>query len=109
MVIDLQNEKTISLSQAARTLPPFRLGRPVTLSCVLRWVLQGVKTTDGRRVRLEALRLGGKWITSMEAIQRFAEAQTPTPNHPSMATLRTPTRRRKAADRAGKELEKIGI
>jgi hypothetical protein len=108
-MIDLQNETTISLSQAARLLPPFRRGRPVTLSCVLRWVLQGVKTPDGRRIRLDALRLGGKWITSMEAIQRFAEAQTPALDRPVETTPRSTTRRRRAADRAEKELVKVGI
>src|SRR5262245_48947927 len=77
MAIDLTTEVTISLSQAARLLPPGRRGRPVTLSCLLRWVLSGIKAHSGEVVCLEALRLGGRWITSREALQRFAERLTP--------------------------------
>lgn len=54
-MIDLANEKTISLS-AARMLPPGRRSRSVTLSCLLRWVLDGMKAPTGEKVRLEALR-----------------------------------------------------
>src|SRR5262249_46768036 len=77
MAIDLTTEATISLSQAARLLPLGRRGRPVTLSCLLRWVLSGIKAHSGEVVCLEALRLEGRWITSREAIQRFAERLTP--------------------------------
>jgi hypothetical protein len=76
-MIDIASETTLSLTQAARLLPPGRRGQPVTLSCLLRWVLEGAKAPDGARVRLEALRVGGRWITSREAIQRFAVALTP--------------------------------
>jgi hypothetical protein len=108
-MIDLAIEKTFPLSQASKFLPSARKGRPVSLSCLLRWVLDGVKLKDGRRIRLEALRLGGKWVTSMEAIQRFAEAQTPTLEFRRQTLPQSPVRRRKAAERAAKELERIGI
>jgi hypothetical protein len=77
-MIDLSAETPISLAQAARLLPPGRNGRPVTLGCVLRWILRGAKAPDGHRVHLEAVRLGGRWLTSKEGLQRFAEALTPT-------------------------------
>ena len=41
-MIDLSGESLISLGQAARSLPPGRRGRPVTLSCLLRWVLSAL-------------------------------------------------------------------
>jgi hypothetical protein len=105
MSIDFRNESTISLSQAARMLPPGRRGRPVTLSCVLRWVLDGVRTPAGI-VRLEAIRLGGRWLTSIEAIERFADRQTPDFD----GKLSPPPRsRNRAAERAGKQLENLGI
>jgi hypothetical protein len=108
-MIDIVNEATMPLSHAGRLLPPYRYGRPVSLSCVLRWVLDGVKLPDGRRVRLEAIRLGGRWLTSREALQRFAEAQTPNPDLSTQELPRTQTSRRRASDRAAKELDRIGI
>src|SRR5713101_4891784 len=102
-MIDLRNETTISLSQAARMLPPGRRGRPVTLSCLLRWVLDGVKTPDGP-VRLEAVRLGGRWITSIEALERFAARQTPDVGSERPQTPRSPAARERASSRVDKEL-----
>ena len=77
-MIDLANETTLSLTQAARLLPAGRGGRPMTLSGILRWILKGARSPGGQVVRLDAVRLGGRWVTSKQAIQRFAEALTPT-------------------------------
>lgn len=107
MSIDLRNEQLLTLTQAARMLPPSRRGRPVSLSCVYRWILDGVKTPHGR-VRLEAIRAGGRWLSSAEALQRFVEAQTPDlADRPQLP--RTPTARRRASERADAQLQKIGI
>jgi hypothetical protein len=108
-MLDITAESVLSLNQAARELPPGRGGRPVSLGCILRWVLEGAKAPDGKRVRLEALRMGGRWITSRESLQRFAEALTPRLSDAPMSSPRTPGRRQKAADRAARELEKVGI
>jgi hypothetical protein len=48
-------------------------------------------------------------MTSREAIQRFANALTPSLDAIPPVTPRTPTRRQKAADQAARELEAIGI
>src|SRR5262245_24463868 len=87
MPIDIITEEILSLTQAAKTLPPGRAGRPVSMSCMLRWVLEGVRLPSGERVRLEAIRLGGRWLTSKEALQRFADAQTPQLIDPVAAGL----------------------
>jgi hypothetical protein len=108
MSIDLSNKTVFPLSEAAKRLPPNRRGRPVTLSCVLRWVLDGVRTRD-RKVRLEAVRLGGRWLTSKEAIQRFAEQLTPRFEDAPAAMPRSPAARRRASERAAKELEAARI
>jgi hypothetical protein len=107
MSIDLRNESILSLSQAARMLPPGRRGRPVTLSCLIRWVLDGVNTTVGK-VRLD-VRMGGRWITSVEAMERFAARQTPNLEARKVVRPRTAISRRRAAQQAGEQLEKIGI
>jgi hypothetical protein len=108
-MIDLQNETAVSLSGAAKILPAGRRGRPVSLSCILRWVVDGVKTPNGV-VRLEAVRLGSRWITSHEALSRFADRLTPkfdaaeSPPRP-----RTAAQRRRASEQAAAELDRLGI
>jgi hypothetical protein len=107
-VIDLITESALSLPQASRLLPPGRGGRPVTLSCLLRWILNGVRSPSGEVVRLDAIRLGGRWITSREALQRFAVALTPRLGN-AEAPLRTPATGQRASQRAGRQLETLGI
>jgi hypothetical protein len=107
-VFDLATEDPISLTQAARLLPPGRGGRPVTLSCLLRWLLRGARGPDGKLVRLEALRIGGRWVTSRAALQRFAERLTPRLED-DQASPRTATAGRRASLKAGKQLEAMGI
>src|SRR5262249_12923326 len=63
------DEHRISLHETPRLLGPD--GRPTHLSTALRAITKGVKTTTGERVKLEALRVGGRWITSREAVERF--------------------------------------
>jgi hypothetical protein len=107
-MIDVTTETLISLIDAARLLPPGRRGRPVTLSCLLRWVLTGVRTPSGV-VRLDAMRLGGRWLTSREALQRFAEKQTPNLTEQASPAPRPPAARERAVQRAEHELRQIGI
>lgn len=110
-MIDLTAETPLSLSEAARQVPPVRAGRPVHLSCILRWILSGAKGPDGNRVHLRGARLGGRWITSAEAIQEFMEALTPAIDQAAaeLPTPRTTTARQRASDRAARELSQAGI
>jgi hypothetical protein len=108
-MIDLTTETPLSLAQAARLLPPGRRNRPVTFACILRWILSGCRAHDGQLVRLEAIRLGGRWVTSREAIQRFAEALTPQIPSVLSTPARTSSQRQRAAEQAGRELEQLGI
>jgi Protein of unknown function (DUF1580) len=113
-MIDLTSERLIRLSEAARLIPAARGGKRTHESTILRWILSGAKAPDGSTVRLEGLRVGGKWHTTHEAMQRFAEALTPDlrshEDHAQRPRIpRAPSRRQRAADRAGRELEKLGI
>jgi hypothetical protein len=96
-VLDITREALLSLTEAARLRPPVRAGRPTHPSTVFRWIARGV-----RGHRLEAVRLGGSWFTSREALQRFAQnlstsdGGTTSPAHGS------------AADAAA-ELDRIGL
>ena len=63
----LRNEDLVTFSQAAARLPAFN-GRRIHASTFWRWVTKGVGG-----VQLEARRLGGRYVTSLEAIERFSE------------------------------------
>jgi hypothetical protein len=108
-MIDLSKETTISLAQVAREQPPGRRGAPCSLGCVLRWVLKGIRSPSDEYVRLEAVRLGGRWITSREALQRFAQRLTPPLDGEPPVAPRTPSQRRRASERAAQELVRLGI
>ena len=100
-----------TLTRAARRVPRTRQDKPVTLSCLFRWVTAGVVGQDGRRVKLEAARIAGKWVTTPGAIRRFVAAQTPnlTDTPLSAPPPRSTNRRRRASEKAAAELEKMGI
>ena len=108
-MLDVSSESTISLNQAARLLPLGRGGRPASLSCVLRWILTGARGPSGERVRLEAVRLGSRWITSQEALQRFAERLTPRLDAADQPTPRGPAKRHRDSDRAAEQLDELGL
>jgi hypothetical protein len=107
-MLDLTTEAAVRLDEAAKLVPPSRGGKRTHISTILRWILEGAKTPAGEVVRLEAARLGGKWVTSREALQRFAERLTPNLDR-QQRTPRPPAGRRRACDRAARELERIGI
>jgi hypothetical protein len=107
-MLDLTTEDAITLAAACRLVPPARNGRKTHISTLVRWIAQGVKAPDGTLVRLEAARLGGRWVTSRTALQRFAEALTPRLDGPT-STPRTPGKRQRANEQAAAELAKNGI
>jgi hypothetical protein len=109
----LVRESWISLSQAAKLFPPARRGRPVSASCVWRWFREGVRTTDGRRIHLEALRVVNRFVTSEPAVRRFIVAQQPgspeIQNGPVRSVPRTPSQRSRASEGAARKLQASGV
>jgi hypothetical protein len=107
-VIDFMHEKLLPLAEAAKQVPPNRNGRPVHVSTLVRWIHHGVGG-----VRLEARRLGGRWVTTLEALDRFSQAQTD--GHPSATQAGPPARqgggegRRRRLERAERELKARGV
>lgn len=78
-MIDLENEKLITLREVPKLLPPRPSGRRLHISAVYRWVYRGV-----RGVRLESIRIGGMLYTTREALDRFSKQlssglEPPTP------------------------------
>jgi hypothetical protein len=108
-VIDLASEQKIPLAVAAAETTPGRNGKKTHLGTILRWILHGAKAPDGSRVRLAAVRLGGRWLTSREALQRFAERLTPALDASNQPSSRGPEERRRASEQAAAELNRMGV
>jgi len=103
-MIDPNSENLISLADASRLLPARRKGKRPHISCVYRWT-----TTGCKGVILESIQVGGTRCTSREALARFLGTLTlASPTGPQMA-VRSPLKRRHAAERAIEELERQGV
>ena len=107
-MLNIANEQLISLTDVAGHVPPRFPGKKTHLSTILRWILTGIKSPDGSRVRLEAVRLGGKWVTTRPAVQRFVEKLTPALDR-GRPSGRSSAARQRATDRAESALSKAGI
>lgn len=89
----LYDESIMTFSEAARTLPRID-GKRVHASTIWRWAQRGI-----RGIRLETRRVGGRFFTSREALERFtrALAELPPPGRQRAATMKDP---KEARDRA---------
>ena len=63
----LFDEQPLSLSDAAKALPRINGKRPHS-STLWRWARKGLQG-----VKLETRRLGGRFVTSIEALERFSK------------------------------------
>jgi hypothetical protein len=108
---DILNETIVSIREGAALYPGRRHGKKLNFSTLWRWIINGIRAADGQVVRLEAVRLGARWVTSREAIARFSARLTPptTETTGSAGNLRTPSQRQRESQAAAQELEKIGI
>jgi Protein of unknown function (DUF1580) len=111
VVAELQKGEGLSLSAAGRLFPGHRGGVSVNPSTVFRWVTKGTRGSDGSVVKLEAARVGGRWLTSRGAIARFVAALTAAADPVSTAPVPTPrtlTARRRASEKAVATLKAKG-
>jgi hypothetical protein len=106
----LLSEGLEPLSRAARHVPSFRGGRPTSPGCLWRWATHGAKASDGSVVKLETVNLCGRLCTSAAALARFmarlTSAATPVDCPQPSPTQR---QRRQAAEKAGQDLEQLGL
>ena len=70
-MIEVNSEQIVTFAELAKRLPRRRRGRPTAVSTIHRWRLVGIKG-----IRLEAIRVGCSWVTSLQAYQRFCDALT---------------------------------
>jgi hypothetical protein len=106
----LLHETLCSLRDAAGRFPPARFNRRPSPGAVWRWVRDGIRLSDGRVVRLEAIRVCGRWLTSDEALTRFVTAQQTCDHANSQSpgkNSRSLESRQRASDRAAAELDRL--
>ena len=109
-MLDITTESAIHLNEVARCVPPGRGGKKTHVSTVLRWIQRGARGPGGDRIHLEAVRVGGKWVTTREALQRFIARLTPRHDRDQSNPVdRNKRNSKNASERAGDELDKIGI
>ena len=100
-MVDLTSEEIVTLREVVRILPRQPNGKALHISTLYRWCSRGL-----RGVQLESLRLGGRVVTSIEALQRFAERCSTAE---STAGSSTTQRRKREIERAEAALNKAGI
>jgi len=108
VLAEIQVGDGLTLSAAGRLFPAHRGVGTVNPSTTFRWVKKGSRTPDGRLVKLEACRVGSRWLTSRGAIARFVAALTDAANPLPLPPIRTPAARTKAAEQAEAKLREMG-
>lgn len=102
-------EKLFSPAAIAKLVPSHRDASHLNASTIFRWIVRGVRTPAGEIVKLEAVKLGCFWRTSLEAVERFSvrltAASTPSPEGVSPAP--TPKQRQRAAIAASRRADAI--
>ena len=104
----------LTLSQAARLIPAHRGEGRASPSCIWRWMRFGYRLPSGDVVKLEAARIGGRWLTTTAALMRFMESTTAassptsTDSTPSVCAPRSESRRRRASELAASRLKAAG-
>jgi hypothetical protein len=96
----------LTIGQVCGRLPGARGAKRVTPSTITRWITRGCPSRTGERVKLRAIRAGGRWVVRECDLAEFflqlaGDATPPTPP-------RSPTARNKASERAAEELKEMG-
>ncbi len=93
------------LREVCKHMPRSR-DRPVHPSTIKRWVLSGVGPD---RVKLAAVRLGGRWYTTQEDIQRFIKALSGDAAATAATTHQRERQDKKRQDMIDRELAAYGL
>jgi uncharacterized protein DUF1580 len=95
--------KLIPFEKIARRLPSVTGANHIHQSTVLRWAMHGVKR-KGVRIRLQAVKMGGRWMTSWKWLKEFFRATTGEP-----ITFTSPAEERRENNRIAAELKRRGM
>jgi hypothetical protein len=93
---------------------PGRNGRPIHPASIIRWIVDGVRLTNGARLRLRAARWPGGWRIADDDLDDFVAAVTA--DRLGDTTLATPpspvcesARRQRERARTSRKLDEFGI
>jgi hypothetical protein len=98
-----QAQEGMSFARAA-TFLPVRNGKRTHASTLMRWANDGVRGPSGDRIRLETLRVGGRRLVTMAALNRFLTRL----NADVVADEATADDAARRAKQSGKALEALG-
>ena len=102
------DDPLIPLIEYLKTLPGSRGAKHVSPATGIRWIHRGCPDRGGNRVRLKATRCGGRWLIRQSDADAFFAALAADPAPTDAPPSRTPAQQARAADRASRELEKLG-
>jgi hypothetical protein len=99
----------LGLTAASKLFPGYRENANLDPSTLFRWITNGARSAAGNKIKLQAVRAGNRWLTSLEAINRFVAALTDDsiPVEDQTPVPRSPSARDRAAASAGKELDQF--
>lgn len=104
-MIDMAKENLIAFRDVPKRLPRRPNGKTIHISVVYRWASKGIKG-----VILESLCVGGTQYSSIEALQRFADAITSNrPDSPTPISRMTKTRQAQAQQAERQVRERLGL
>lgn len=92
------------LRDVPRHLPVRPNGKRLHISAVYRWTMRGVQG-----VRLETVKVGGSTYTSREALQRFSERLTGSPEVRSFGRPTNRTRQRQLEQTNSAVMRELGL
>ena len=98
---DLLSEDLLTLAAACRLYPGARGAKSKHPKTIIRYIRKGCRADNGTLVKLEAIRDGGRLLTSREALIRFHELL-------SVPAGKLTRSQERAAVRAELELERMG-
>ena len=101
----------LGISAAAKLFPAHKGQSPTTNpATVWRWLTVGARSASGIVVKLDAARVGGRWLTSRAAIERFVTALTDNTTSPTPIPQpsRSDSQRRRAISAANAKLAAAG-
>ena len=80
----------LTISRICRSLPGARGSASVSPSTVTRWIVLGCPGRTGTRVRLRAVRAGGRWLVAPADLDAFFAALAADPATPGDAPSAPP-------------------
>jgi len=103
MAIDLEKDTLLTVAQAAAYLKE-RTGTKPHVSAIYRWMM-----AKPGKPKLEWIRIGGRRYTSVEALQRFADAPTQDEElgKPATRQPRTTRQQEREQEKARRQVDEI--